>query len=679
VHSFDRPYTVALVLYYSTLAVFFAASFFTEFRFWGVSHWGYYPVWVRFGLLAVGALVPVLMRLPRLKDERKHRSPSESGEGHAYLVTAILLVALFAAAFVLLRGRTHFLGDGYALLANLASEDPFLKVRNLGEMLVRLAVFSVLGGDNSTKALLSYQLASWAGGVLFLCFTFRLAAALFQGYRDRLLFSLGLASGGYMLLFFGYVENYSLFVSAVTVFAVVGLLAARDKCRSWLILVPLALALIFHVFGVTLIPAAVYLLVWKSKLGERAARQRASVKALTAFAVVTAAAAVFYHYYMHSYFFRFSIVPLTNDRFTVAGYTLFSGKHLLDYANLLLVLFPALPLVAISLCPVPLRHLPQRTDWVFLTVLLISTLGAAFVFDPRMGMPRDWDLFSFAGGPLTVFGFYLILDYRSTSRTAVRVAVLSVALGFLSLVPRVVGQVVPEAALAQVDDYVQLDTRKNGFTYKIIQDYYRDAGDLAGFARQGELWENQVPEYQVAGKGIKLKNQGRCPEAMAYFRRAIESNPMFAAVYYDLGSCFLALRDYDSAVVYLRIAEGLNPVHAQTRTELGYAYVALGKYAEAERLWKELVADGRKNRQAFLNLLELYRVTAQDNKFRELIDEVVAWGDAPAIVLKMRGDFYFEQGWRDQAVADYRAALQRGLDSAEVSDILKKFPNIGGR
>ncbi|MCK4461803.1 MAG: hypothetical protein KAW46_08350, partial [candidate division Zixibacteria bacterium] len=129
------------------------------------------------------------------------------------------MTAASAVLFYFLRARTHFLGDGYTLLSSLATDQATaMKIREYGESLLHIWLENLIGGDGQAAALLSYQIISIAAGLLFVIVTALFASKLFERTADRVLFLLGVCTGGYMLLFFGYVENYSLFVLSVLVY-----------------------------------------------------------------------------------------------------------------------------------------------------------------------------------------------------------------------------------------------------------------------------------------------------------------------------------------------------------------------------------------------------------------------------------------------------------------------------
>jgi hypothetical protein len=434
---------------------FLVASFFPEYRVWGFNWWAYYPDWVRWGLFGLGVLAPAVLRLIL------NRTDAISGEDEpardrgfiliavavtilfgclsysrdrGFILIAVAVTILFGCLSYFLRAQTHFLGDGYTLLSSLATDQPIaMKMRQYGESLLHIWQKNLIGGDGQSAALLSYQIISIAGGLIFVTAVALFSRALFRRTANRMLFLLGVCSGGYMLLFFGYVENYSLFVPTVLIYTLVGLLVCQRRVSGWWLLPPLVAAVFFHVMGITLIPSAIYAIVAPTRFGRRIARIDPKTRWLLIFLGLAGTAAIFHHYYTTNLFFQFAFVPLLENRFTVNGYTMFSWKHLVDYLNLLLLLLPGLPVMATLLFLNPVRRLLQQRHYVYLCILLLSVLGTVFAFDPKLGMPRDWDLFSFAGIPLTIACYYVVAENRWSTR-ARPVAVLSILLSLAILI-----------------------------------------------------------------------------------------------------------------------------------------------------------------------------------------------------------------------------------------------------
>jgi len=421
----DLLLKLSLIFYFLILLIFFLVSFFPEGRAWGVSFWGYFPKYIPIILFLVGLLVPVGLWLSQKSKEINTPDFESKDSNTTYFIIAGVIVVVFGLLFYFFRATNHFLGDGYQNLVRL-TENPLVKPREMGETMAHIWVKSLFSSkEGGVAALLSYQVISIGTGVIFMIVTAMTAARLFKPKVERLLYFLGVISGGFVLLFFGYVENYSMFVLSVGVFCQVGLLIACHKLSRWWSIPITALAIFFHILGVTLLPAFVYLIISGSKLGDILSRLNNKLKIICALVVLAALFMVFSHYYSNSLYFRFAFIPPLATRFTVEGYTLFSLKHIADYLNLWMVLLPSFGIFIVLLFFVPLSSLIKKREYRFLIVLFLSTAGAVFIFDPKIGMPRDWDLFSFAGIPAAVLGYYALLNNRKHIKYVLMLAVVA--------------------------------------------------------------------------------------------------------------------------------------------------------------------------------------------------------------------------------------------------------------
>jgi len=246
-------------------------------------------------------------------------------------------------------------------------------------------------------------------------------------------------------------------------------------------------------------------------------------------AVVGVVLLVFWYFYSADYFFRFSLVPLLMNQFTVDGYTLFSGKHMADAANLMWLLVPGVFVLCAGLAFVTDRSWLRRPELPFLTVLTLSVVGAAFVFDPKLGMPRDWDLFAFAGVPLTVSFYHLLLSSRRNRRTSLFIAALSIALGLLVLVPRAVSQCIPEAALAHAHLYTRLDRIKSRNFSRLLMKLYHRWGHEETARELEERWQQDYPQQAWVDEARGLVKRQEYVRAMILLTQVINSAPLPAS------------------------------------------------------------------------------------------------------------------------------------------------------
>ncbi len=677
-HPGGSGYPGIYIAYYLSLVVLLAAAFYPEYRVWGFNHWAYYTWYFPVIMFVVGAALPVITRLlrPVAASEPDEVAVERSSSVKFLFISAVLLV-VFLAAFYFLRARTHVLGDGYGLLGNIATVNPWIKVRNLGEELIHKLVYLWLSGPESTRTLLTFQIVSYASGAILLMSVAFAAMRLFDRLTERLLFFLGLTSSGFMLLYFGYVENYSVFVTVVMIYGLMGLLVLSGKLNRWLILIPLIIATVLHVFGVVLIPSTIYLLISGTRLSDKLTGLSPRDKIAITVLLVIVGAIAFTYFYLGSYFFRFALVPLVHNRFTVENYTLFSGNHILDVINLCFLLLPALPIFfAVALYAPKLEMLKQRQT-VFLLVMTLSAFGTLAIFDPKLGMPRDWDLFAFAGVPAALLAYYSSIRGRLLGRFTYPVVILAVFLGHSVLLPRAVGRAIGDIELTHAKNYLRHDIKKNQNVAWLIRNQLVRRGEGQKAMAWYADWMKNFPERAINQQGVEFNRTGQYAEAIPCFQAAIRENPMHAPSYAILGITHLRLENYDSAMANLRIADGMSPNSPPILNGLAEFYRQQGNWDMAEKYFLRALTIDENNLETCLGLLELYWSSEQTDKHVRLLETVASLPEAPAAIHKRLGDHYLSIDSIDLAREQYRIAVQKGLDSAMIPPVTEQLPQPG--
>jgi len=318
----------------------------------------------------------------------------------------------------------------------------------------------------------------------------------------------------------------------------------------------------------------------------------------------------------------------------------------------------------------------MRREYLYLLVLSGSVLGAIFVVDPKLGMPRDWDLFSFAGLPLVILCFYRLLDNRSRIPGYATIAVLAVVLGFLALLPRAVSQVVPDVGVAHFRNYTALDPGKNMIARRFLVGYYQDIGDSATAAREQRSFVHDYPEWQLHGEALDLQNSGNWAEAIPVLRRVIRMNPMFYSAYANMGSCFLAQQQYDSAVVILEMAVGLNPYSSDFRTRLAGAYFDKGRIAKAEQSLLKAVSIDPGNTDAMIGLVMVYQRMNRTEDWLERATCLYERDAAPLSLLTQLAEHHLSRQDYRRAGEVYQQARAKGLDSVYVGHLIDLYPAL---
>lgn len=667
----NNRYRLVLAAYAATVVGILVSSFFTDLRLWGFSWYGYFGGSGRAMLLLVAAAAPLV--LTKLRDDSS--SPAHSDRPFLWPAIAVILVA--GASFYLLRAQTHFLGDGYLLLGRLARGHAPIRPWNPGIYWIQNGLNQLLGNSGQDSALASFQIISIGSGVLFLTAAAATASRLYQRLKPRILFLLGVACGGYSLMFFGHVENYPVFVLAVGLFGLMGLLASKDKLHPLWTLIPLLAALPLHPFSAAIVPAAVYLIVRPTRFGRYVASLPPWIKASAALIVVGVIAYAFYYVYSTSYFFRFAIVPFAQNQFTVEGYTMLSWKHLLDLANLLGLLQPALLLTGVLLFW--RKSSMRQPAYRFLLLMLVGSLGIAFLFDAKLGMPRDWDLFAFTGIPLVLLTLTAALDRPQRSTVTLRAVALTVTLGFLILIPRALIPATPDMSIALLDDYSRLDIYKNGGGRFLLLDY------LDSHGRRAEAERRRTENASVAAfefldrDGQSLMRQGNIAAAMAKYHELLRDFPAYSNAWTNLGICHYQMRAYDSAVSCLRISDGLNPYNPDAYHYLALSLYASGHDEEAEERWRDVMWLRSSDYRPYVYLLLMYDYAGRTDNYETLADSVLTLAARPEAHVQLVGkatEIFLRRGDMSRAMLFGQRALQMGVGVPYICDLQKRFPEF---
>jgi len=662
-----KPVALAIAAYYLTLGAMGAASLFPGRFVWGLENFAYCDPALRYILLGFGLVWPIVaVRFGRMGETDATPDPR-------WRLRAGLVIAALAIFFILGRARTFYLGDGYTVLASLASDHPILKLRAFGEVWIHLLVRNLFGVGESA-ALGSFQVISIAAGVTWTGIVAWTAGRLFAATRERILWLMALATPGVMLLFFGYVEYYSMFVVAIGWFGLCGLLIIEKHLTRWWILPPMLLALFFHVMGVVLLPAAIYVIVAPTKFGRRFDSASLSKRlTMLGLAAIPIAAALFY-VSANNLSFRLALLPVVANRFTVDGYMLFSPAHLADLANLIMLLVPSLLVLLFGLAVTKTRHPLPRPAISFALLYCGCVLAAAAVFDPKIGLPRDWDLFAFVGMALAITVVYAVM--RSLRAAAVPVLLLATGLQVLALAPRVAVLVDHDKALSQFRAYVSYDPLKSRNAMSLIVTHYQDRGDAAQAQAEYATWAEIYPEFQKNRTGLQYLKEGRFAEALALFRETIAINPAFIAGYSNVGAAYSQQKNNDSARVYLEIARAMNPYNPVVMTDYGQVLWRLGRHDDAAKLFLRALTIDSTLDQATFGLMGYYSELGDRENYFAYLARTVVLKDAPSGTLRELGEYYLQTGEWGKAREIFTEAIGKGLDTAYVRTLRERFPQL---
>lgn len=398
--------------------------------------WGLWPVtyipmpWLILGTLAVlAAMIWGWWLLERPAARRQRAWP------HLRLAAALVLAVAFFAFPI---AHTRW-GDAYMLAHSIAWPNPDLRLTHSWQAPLDvflhsqtwLALHGALGWEDAIPV---YRLLSPLAGLIYLGGVLAISA------DDRFApswLSFGLfASLGLMQLFFGYVENYSFAAAGVLLYLYGGLRVLQGKTPIWQASTILAITHATHPSTIVLAPSLLYLGGQAAHIKRKGTQSWGRVVIATGAAIalpmMLVGGATFLLMELGGHGLEMLLtsdrpgggdarwfVPLWETTTRWEHYTLFSWPHLRDVINQQALVAPVvLPALAwLSL----FRRSQADADAVsagdgegadrqfqpaslrFAALAAVSYLAFTLFWNPDYGGQRDWDLFSLAALPTTLW------------------------------------------------------------------------------------------------------------------------------------------------------------------------------------------------------------------------------------------------------------------------------------
>ena len=213
-------------------------------------------------------------------------------------------------------------------------------------------------------------------------------------------------TGGAIQLGFGYLEIYPLATVLQTVLLLTALQTLERGKGLWIVVCLATLTCLAGTWQVLTLPAlgVLSMILHREKrwlIRSALAGLSMLIPLVATVAVVASTGELQDRQSVLSKFLTLEVLPLIVGTTASGDAGLFSWQHLSNVLGELVLLAPALPLVA-WLCLVP-KHVVWRRVFTRRAALLGAATVLPFVFlllrNPLGGMPRDWDLFAFLGPP----------------------------------------------------------------------------------------------------------------------------------------------------------------------------------------------------------------------------------------------------------------------------------------
>ncbi|HEV8539193.1 MAG TPA: tetratricopeptide repeat protein, partial [Bacteroidota bacterium] len=590
---------------------------------WGFHFLGFLPTWccVLYFVCISVAILAGMKGIPpgfiRSAANLLHRRPRE------FLVVLIMLVI---SCGIVLRIRIPLLGDGFYLVRNYV--EAFRGVAPLYPRDEPLATgyFSLILGTTGMQTFQQFLDAFLVADLLlaagFVINVFMIVRTIYSESSARFVALLFLLVLPYMQLFFGYVEIYSAVLFAVSLHLNISLLCLHRKISFLFVPISLLVAVLTHYLALLLLPSLLLLtfLQWKGHRRKEIVFGYgvALSSLLLLLALINFNVEDYYSWVPYSHFLSI-VEPGSGMEKSSEAYTLFSPYHVVDIANLLILLCPAaLFLIATSVRSFRKNVLHDSTGKYLLSATLPPGIFLCLVkFD--LGAARDWDVFTPYVFILALFAVWMHLGRGdSVELKPITMIILVTAIHtFLYIYfnttrdqgirryqtffdKRVLPQVgYYNATLFLSQYYHQI---KNPDEPVVLWHRYVDAfpGDPRGYLNvinnydrndehaapeimeTYERWQqndsgNAMMKEEFAtfclDAGNRYFSQNKFSEAQRYYRKLLSLDTMNPRAYNNLGSVYAQQEKYDEAVTWFRRAISLDSTYSDAYYNLGIAMI----------------------------------------------------------------------------------------------------------
>lgn len=572
-------------------AVRISATFFPDQRLWGLNLLHYVPPlgrWIITGI-AVLALAPKVNR--KLADlltsvfNRVDHHLRSLGKNLKYILVSLLSFPLFWW----FAEEMYLLGDGNLRASEIASGMKASFTEPL-DFFLHSRVFSMTGMDVFSV----YALLSCLAGVVFVYLTLILSDKMGgKGDEKFLAFSVLITMGANQL-FFGYVESYTLMYVAVVAFILFSWLYLQGRCGFPLPALMFLFAASLHLAGLTLLPSLAYLAVTK-RPGDQTQksgilRRRGPRLAFFLLCLLGAGLWILWRSHVPSAGLDSALLfPLGSLEKSL--YPVYSPSHLVDFLNHQLLVSPVGVAIWFALVLFGPRRLDVKSNLTIFFVLLIAPqLLFAFLFNPQLGYPRDWDLFAFTSSGYTILGIYLILRLlRLQTREVIRYVTLALAAtALLSTVPWIGINASQKQAIARFEQILKLDPQRAALGHECLAYNYRRLGRTD---EQVQQWNQAIllskkPRY-VKNLGAVYVEMGEYAKAAEKLEEAVILDPGDHVAYSDLGKVYLMLRQAEKAESSFERAVHLQPDNPEYYGNLGLFLLNSGKSDQSVGVFKK--------------------------------------------------------------------------------------------
>lgn len=471
------------------------------------------------------------------------------------------------------RMPTNLLGDGYTIIHNIGDELPVVfKWSEIGAVGTIFYISRLVPLEGLERAVVAFGIVSVISGAITIFFFLAIAGELGRSAQQRLFTFLLLIFSGWMLLFFGYAENYPMLWPFITAYLFFSIRYCRGQGSLFVPLIILLVAIFLHL-QVMFFATSFFVVALSRGRGRHFFNRYKKLVWIAGGIVGLAGLFLFIEKYNNAIEFRVHFLPLFEGRPRTPYYAVFSPAHLGDILNEFSLLIPLWPLLLFAGWRGWWSRKFTAVDW-YLVAFSAGGLILLLMLDPRIGMGRDWDLFA-----LTALGPALLLIrclWNEGAKAPIPFGM--VFLGLVCLFPFFVTNLGYRTSADYLKYLLDLDRPLSKPGIVMLRDYYADMGDKV---QADSLNKVAIINYPAESKGrwaYKISGQGRFDEALSTADSLLRADPYASESYNLMGSVYFQRGMITQAIKHFEVAVKLKPYDYYSLTNLGLSYLRDKKY-----------------------------------------------------------------------------------------------------
>ncbi|MCP4567158.1 MAG: tetratricopeptide repeat protein [FCB group bacterium] len=511
-------------------------------------------------------------------------------------MSSFLWPMIAVGLFIIFRISVHSMGDGYLRDIEIRAGKLYYATEML-DFFIHATLYKFITLFGKFRPTVAMAATSIVAGVVFVYILFR--NVTFEGWK-RYLFIGFVLSLGCSQFFFGYAESYTL-VYLFSVWYLLSVFRESFDDISFGVVIPIYLLAGFsHQLGVILLPSFLYLAYLKFNDHSR----RLIIYSAVA---VTALLPLLIPRILNQYFDADEIIILTDSFLPLwdSSYGIFTPNHLFDLINEFLLVAPAFLLL---LPFMPLVWKSSRRRIIMAATIVLPSFLFILVFDPKLTMVRDWDLFSvpMALGviPLAV----LIFEPLDNNLTAPPKALIgAVLVSMVVLSSWLFLNHNAEAHLKRAEYFLDRAERNQSWGYEVLAKYYEHERDYTNELRILDKINPADRKARMYGNVAQsLYSMGRYDEAYEAAMEGMELPNPVQKNFMAAGITSIYKKEFDQAARFLLKAVQLTPNDPEKLNYLGAALSQGGHPDEAIEVFQKAIALNRNFSDAYFGLAFAY-------------------------------------------------------------------------